>query len=113
MNPVIGGANPGGIARRHKTRCNRRHELSGGLIYVCDAFLRLPMDLPRCAIAHLRSGANALSRMTTTLSGVIARHRLGAARRPMTGSDGRSRMPEMAVMESKSRGVLDTRVRGV
>ena len=25
-NLVIGGANPSGVARRHKARCNRRHE---------------------------------------------------------------------------------------
>jgi hypothetical protein len=43
---------------------------------------------------------------------VIARHRVGAARRPMTGSSGRSSIPEPSVIGPKGRGVLDTRLRG-
>ncbi len=41
-------------------------------------------------------------------SAVIARHRVGAARRPMTGSSGRSSIPETPVIEPRSRSVLDT-----
>jgi hypothetical protein len=43
-----------------------------------------------------------------TLSAVIARHRVGASRRPMTGSGGRSKYSEASVIESRSRSVLDT-----
>jgi hypothetical protein len=43
-----------------------------------------------------------------TLSAVIARHRFGASRRPMTGSSGRSSIPEALTIKSQSRGVLDT-----
>jgi len=43
-----------------------------------------------------------------TLSTVIVRHRVGASRRPMTGSGGRSSIPETPAMESKGRCVLDT-----
>jgi hypothetical protein len=46
-------------------------------------------------------------------SAVIVRHRVGASRRPMTGSSGRSSIPETLMMESRGRGVLDTPARGM
>jgi hypothetical protein len=46
-----------------------------------------------------------------TLSAVIVRHRVGATRRPMTGSSGRSSIPEALMIESRGRGVLDRPVK--
>jgi hypothetical protein len=46
-----------------------------------------------------------------TLSGVIVRHRVGATRRPMTGSSGRSSIPATLMIESRGRGVLDRPVK--
>jgi hypothetical protein len=51
---------------------------------------------------HSLSGARA------PRSTVIARHRVGASRRPMTGSSGRSNIPPAFVVESKGRGVLES-----
>src|SRR5260370_25018422 len=42
---------------------------------------------------------------------VIVRHRVGASRRPMTGSSGRSSIPETLENKSKSRSVLDRPVK--
>ncbi len=46
-----------------------------------------------------------------TLSAVIVRHRVGATRRPMTGSSGRSSIPETLMIKSRGRGVLDRPVK--
>jgi hypothetical protein len=40
---------------------------------------------------------------------VVARHRVDASRRSMTGSSGRSSIPKTPMMESRGRGILDTR----
>jgi hypothetical protein len=49
----------------------------------------------------------------TALSIVIVRHRAGAKAPPMTGSSGRSSVPETSAMESIARGVLDTAFAGM
>jgi hypothetical protein len=46
-----------------------------------------------------------------TLSAVIVRHRVGAMRRPMTGSSGQSSIPEALMIESRGRGILDRPVK--
>jgi hypothetical protein len=56
-------------------------------------------------------GEIAKSRLQTEAPIVIARHRVGAMRRPMTGSSGRSSIPETLMMESRGRGVLDRPVK--
>jgi hypothetical protein len=56
----------------------------------------------------IKSEALIEGRMRPT-STVIARHRVGASRRPMTGSNGRSSITAF-VVEAKGRGVLDIRL---
>jgi hypothetical protein len=48
--------------------------------------------------------------MSNSFSAVIVRHRVGAKRRPMTGSGGRSSIPEAAVLKLRGHRILDARL---
>src|SRR5450432_1245818 len=50
-----------------------------------------------------RGKMDCFAALAMTSATVIARHRVGALRRPMTGSGGQSSIPETPMMESKSR----------
>jgi hypothetical protein len=60
----------------------------------------IPFGCDYCATADL-----------CAMLAVIVRHRVGATRRPMTGSSGRSSIPETLMIESRGRGVLDRPVK--
>jgi hypothetical protein len=81
--------------RKHVIACDERKRLRKGALATKQSILVRCMG----CFASLAKTAEARG----TLSAVIARHRVGATRRPMTGSGGRSSIPEAP--ENKPRGL--------